>query len=319
MPVPVYDNDLIAELGAEANVLLAVDADVGTHVVAAADFQPPVAESGPVSGHAAADDGDQASARLQPQKGLFDVAGSESGAVAVDTASGGREGRVHHDGVICSFQGEEIVETFGVECRGHESLQGEQLPAAWVDFIGIHLCSKGPGENGNITRSGTRLQDRHSWAECGCFDDDEGLGRRCAELLKLNLRLVTSGLDGQSGLLGEKLVKRGGDVAKVKTDPVQIDVQSRFGGVIGVTSVPGRTAENLLGQAGDSGVVEFHRRVGFQECGQTASELHDRTFRGRKSRDQFHFRGAVKIQENLVRCGATPATGVGPVAVGPPG
>ena len=148
------------------------------------------------------------------------MAGSEGGAVAVDSASGGREGRVHHDGMIRLFQGEKIVETFGIVCRGLESLQGEQLTAAWVDFIGIHLCSKGPGEDRNIARSGTRLQDRHSRAECGCFDDDEGLGRRRAELLKLNLRLVTSGLDGQSGLLGQKLVERGGDVAKVKTHPV---------------------------------------------------------------------------------------------------
>ena len=284
LPVTVDDDDLVAELGAEAGVLLAVDADVGTHVIAAADFRPPVTKAGPVGSHAAAHDGDQASARLEPQEGLLDVAGSEGGAVAVDSAAGGREGRVHHDGMIGFFQGEEIVETFSIECRGLESLQGEQLTAAWVDFIGVHVCSKEPGENRNIARSGTRLQDRHSRAECGCFDDDEGLGRRRAELLKLNLRLVTSGLDGQSGLLGEKLVERGGDVAKVKTHPVQIDVESRLGGVIGVTAVPGRTAENLLGQAADSGVVEFHRRIGFQECGKTPSELRRADFPSQETR-----------------------------------
>ena len=319
LPVTVNDDDLVAERGAEAGVLVAVDADVGTHVIAAADFRPPVTKPGPVAGHAAAHDGDQASARLESQEGLLDVAGSEGGAVSVDSASGGREGRVHHDGMISFFQGEEIVETFGIECRRLESLQGEQLTPAWVDFIGVYVCSKEPGENRNIARSGTRLQDRHSGAECGCFDDHEGLGRRRAELLKLNLRLVTSGLDGQSGLFSEKLVDRGGDVAKVKTHPVQIDVEARLGGVIGVTAVPGRTAENLLGQAADCRVVELDRRIGFQECGKTPSELHERTFRRRKRRDQLRFRGPVKIQENLVRCGTTPAARIGPIAAGPPG
>ena len=82
------------------------------------------------------------------------------------------------------------------------------------------MCSKEPSENRNIARSGTRLQDRHSRAEGGCFDDHEGLGRRRAELLKLNLHLVTSGLEGQPRLRDEKLVDRGGNLAKVKTHPV---------------------------------------------------------------------------------------------------
>ncbi|MGB7733200.1 MAG: hypothetical protein WBL72_05845 [Thermoguttaceae bacterium] len=121
----VNDDDLVAERGAEAGVLLAVNADVGTHVIAATDVRPPVTKAGPVGGHAAADDGNQASARLESQEGLLDVAGSEGGAVAGDSASGGREGRVHHDGMIGIIQGEKIVETFGIECRGLESLQGE--------------------------------------------------------------------------------------------------------------------------------------------------------------------------------------------------
>ena len=116
---------------------------------------------------------------------------------------------------------------------------------------------------------------------------------------------------------GEKFVDRGEDVAKVKTHPVQIDVQSRLGGVIGVTAVPGRTAENLLGQAADCRVVELGRRIGFQECGKTPSELRDRTFHRRKRRDRFRFRGPVKIQEHLVRRGTTPTARIGPTAAGP--
>jgi uncharacterized Zn-binding protein involved in type VI secretion len=104
---------------------VAVDADVGTHVIAAAYFRPPVTKSGPLAGHAAAHDGDQASAPLEPQEGLLDVTGSEGSAVSGNPAAGGREGRVHHDGMISVFQGEEIVETFGVECRRLESLQGQ--------------------------------------------------------------------------------------------------------------------------------------------------------------------------------------------------
>ena len=174
-----------------------------------------------------------------------------------------------------------------------------------------------PSENRNIARSGARLQDRHSRAECRCFDDHEGLGRRRAELLKLDLNLVASGLKGQPRLRGEKLIDRGGDLAKVKTHPVQIDVEARLGGVIGVTAVPGRTAKNLLGQAADCRVVELDRRIGFQQCGKTPSELRDRTFHRRKRRDRFCLRGPVKIQEHLVRCGTTGTARVGPTAAGP--
>jgi hypothetical protein len=247
VPVTVDDDDLVIERGAEAGVLVAVDADVGAHVIAAADFRPPVTKPGPIAGHAAAHNGDQASTRLEPQEGLLDVAGSEDGAVSGDSASGGREGWIHYDGMISPFQGEEIVEAFGIECRRLESLQGEQLTPAWVDFVGVYVCSKEPGENRNIAGPGARLQDRHSRAECGCFDDHEGLGGRRAELLKLDLNLVTSGLKGQPGLCGKKFVDRGRDVAKVKTDPVEIDIDARLGGIIGVTAVTGRTAKNLLG------------------------------------------------------------------------
>jgi hypothetical protein len=317
LPVPVYDNDLIAELGAEADVLLAVDADVGPDAVTAADVFPPIAKTGSVVGHAAADDGDQAAARLEPQEGLFDVAGSEDGAVPVDPAAGSREGRVHHDGMIGLIQREKIVETFGIVCRGLESLHGEQLSAAGVDFIRVNLCSKGPGENGNIARSGTRLQDRHSWAECGCLDYHEGLGRRRAELLEFDLSLVAAGLDGQPGLLGEQLVDGGGHVGKVKTHPVETDVEARFGGVIGVAAVSGRTAENLLGQAADGRVVEFDGRIGLQECGNTPGEEQYGSFRRRKRRNRPCIRRPVKIQENLVRCGSTHTARRGPIAAGP--
>jgi len=89
LPVTVHDDDLVAERGAESGVLLAVDADVGPHVIAAPDFCPPVTEAGPIAGHAAAHDGNQASAGLQSQEGLLDVSGSEGRAVSGDTASGG--------------------------------------------------------------------------------------------------------------------------------------------------------------------------------------------------------------------------------------
>ena len=64
VPVPVDDDDLVIERGAEAGVLVAVDADVGADVVAAADFRPPVTKPGPVAGHATAHNGDQTSTRL---------------------------------------------------------------------------------------------------------------------------------------------------------------------------------------------------------------------------------------------------------------
>jgi len=103
LSVTVNDDDLVVEFGAEPGVLAAIDADVGTHVIAAADFPPPVTKAGPVVGHAAAHDGDQASARPESQEALLDVAGSEGGAVSCDSAAGGREGRVHDDGMIGFF------------------------------------------------------------------------------------------------------------------------------------------------------------------------------------------------------------------------
>ena len=170
-----------------------------------------------------------------------------------------------------------------------------------------NVCPKEPSENGDIARSGTRLQDRHCRAKGGCFDDHEGLGGRRAELLKLNLRLVTSGLEGQPGLCSDELVDRGGDVAKVETHSLKIDVQSSLGGVVGVPAVPGRTAKNLLGQAADCRVIELDRRIGFQECGKMPSEARDRTFHRRKLRGRLRLSGPVKIQEHLVRRGTTPA------------
>ncbi len=73
----------------EPRVLSAVDADVGADVIAAADFRPPVTKPGPIGGHAAAHNGDQAPARLKSQEGLLDVAGAEGGAVSGDSPSGG--------------------------------------------------------------------------------------------------------------------------------------------------------------------------------------------------------------------------------------
>jgi hypothetical protein len=85
----IDDDDLVVERGAEAGVLMAVDADVGAHVIAAADFRPPVTKAGPIAGHAAAHNGDQATTRPESQEALLDVAGSEGGAVSGDPASGG--------------------------------------------------------------------------------------------------------------------------------------------------------------------------------------------------------------------------------------
>ena len=57
VPVTVDDDDLVIERGAEAGVLAAVDADVGTHVIAATDFRPPGTKPGPIAGHTAAHNG----------------------------------------------------------------------------------------------------------------------------------------------------------------------------------------------------------------------------------------------------------------------
>jgi len=81
----------------------------------------------------------------------------------------------------------------------------------------------------------------------------------------------------------------------LKAQPVQMDIEASLGGIIGVTAVTGRTAKNLLGQSVDCRVVELDRRIGFQECGKTPSEVCERTFRRRKRYDGLGFRGPVKI------------------------
>jgi len=64
LPIAVDDDDLVVGRGAKTGVLPAVDTDVGPHPVTGPDFYPPVTKPGPIGGHAAAHNGDQASARL---------------------------------------------------------------------------------------------------------------------------------------------------------------------------------------------------------------------------------------------------------------
>jgi hypothetical protein len=62
----VDDDDLIAESRAEAGIFVAIDADIGADVVADGDCCPPVTKAGPIAGHAAAHDGNQAPTGFQP-------------------------------------------------------------------------------------------------------------------------------------------------------------------------------------------------------------------------------------------------------------
>ena len=125
LPVAVDDDDLVIERGAKAGVLPAVHPDVGTHAIAALDVDPPVTKPGPVGGHTAAHNGDQASARFESEEGLLDVAGSKRRAVSCNAAAGGRKRRVHDDGMVRVFRRKKIIEAFGVERRGLESLLGQ--------------------------------------------------------------------------------------------------------------------------------------------------------------------------------------------------
>jgi hypothetical protein len=123
LPVAVDNNDLVVERGAEAGVLFAVDADIGSHMIAAADLLPPPPKAYPVVGHAATNDGNQPTAAFEPQKSLLDVPCSEGRAMSDDSAPGGRKWWIHYDGMISFVEGEKIVEAFGIECRRLESLQ----------------------------------------------------------------------------------------------------------------------------------------------------------------------------------------------------
>jgi hypothetical protein len=130
---------LIVIARAEASVLPAVDADIGTDLITLADAMPPRFERGPIHCHSTADNSHKSPTGHEPQKCLFYMPSAKGRAVAVDPSAGGRKRRIHHDGVITLFGRKQIIEPLGIECGWPKALHREQLPPARVDFIGVHL------------------------------------------------------------------------------------------------------------------------------------------------------------------------------------
>ncbi len=115
-------------------------------------------------------------------------------------------------------------------CRASNSRRGGRFH--WY----LRVLPK-PSQNGDIPRSGTRLQTDIP-QQRALPQRPRGPGRRRAELLKLDCAW-SRGLEGQSRLLDEKRLDGSRPVAEFNTGPVQVDVEARLGGVVGVTAMPG--------------------------------------------------------------------------------
>ena len=73
-------------------------------------------------------------------------------------------------------------------------------------------------------------------------------------MLKFDLRLVAAGLHRQTGLFGKQKRQGLAWVLQIDFAPIQVDVKTRFGRIIGVAAVACRTAEKLASQAGIAGL-----------------------------------------------------------------
>ncbi|MCA9244322.1 MAG: hypothetical protein KDA32_10230 [Phycisphaerales bacterium] len=140
---------------AELAVCAAVDADVRSHAELRLDLSPPCAELRPVKRHAAPDYGDEPAAWFEPQQRLLDVPCAESRAVAVNAATGCRERRVHHDGVVDAIRRQNVVEPLRIECCRSESLKLQQRAPTRVDFVRIDARAGEPCEARDVSRPRT--------------------------------------------------------------------------------------------------------------------------------------------------------------------
>ena len=122
---------------------------------------------------------------------------------------------------------------------GCKALERKELPSALVDFVCVNVRAGKPCENRDVARSSTRFQNVHARAKRSGFYHDEGLRRWRAELLEVNLVLVSPCLKRQASLFSQELIERGRRVGKVQPDAVQVDVEPGLGRIVGVAGVSG--------------------------------------------------------------------------------
>lgn len=196
----INHDDLVVEGRSELGVSASVHADVGTDVITPRDVVPPFPENRPIQSHTTADNGYEAAAGFKTKQRLFNVTRAEVCAVSLHAAAGRRKRRVHHHGVIQPPRPQQVVQPFGIESCRCESLQEEQANPSLVNFIGIHLGSHESHHGRDVAGSRTRFENLHPMAYCCCACSQERLSWRRAELLSIDLILVTPRLSGQPTL-----------------------------------------------------------------------------------------------------------------------
>ena len=108
---------------AEPGILAPIQADIGPDVVLIANLRPPRAKRRAVHCHPTTDNCHEPTSRFYPQQSLFQVPGTEGCLVTAHPAAGGREGRIHHDGIIVLFRRQQIIQPLSIECPRFEALE----------------------------------------------------------------------------------------------------------------------------------------------------------------------------------------------------
>ena len=225
---------------------------------------PPLPKGRAVHRHATADNGDEPTARLEPQESLLQMSGTESRLVTAHPPPGGRKRRVHHDGMVLVASGQQIVEPLRIERERLESLQLQKLPSARIDFVRIDLGACQPCQCRDVSGASARFEHAHAGLQSGRFDDQEGLRRGRAELLPFHLVLVAPSLKREARLLRQELFHGDCRVLQFQTDAMQVDVEPGLRRVVSIAGVPRGGAENLAGQFRNRRVIEAGRRVSLQ-------------------------------------------------------
>ncbi len=198
---------------------------------------------------------------------------TEAGAMTVKPPAGGREGRIHHHRVVTLVGRKQIIKTLGIESRWQEFLQSEELSPSGVDFVCVHEGTGKASQGSYVASAGTGLKHRHTRPQGRGLDDYEGLSRRRAELLIVNLPLVSSRLPWQSGLLSQEPLDCRSRVAKISADSIQVNVEPCFRRIISLAGVTGCISEYLLSQITNSQIVKGRRRFRFQGNSETNGKL----------------------------------------------
>lgn len=202
----------------------------------------------------------------------------ESRLVAGDSAARGGEGRVHHNGIERSRGEQKVVKPFGVDRRGLEALKRQQEPAAGMNLVRLDMASGHSSQRGNVAGAGAWFQHDHAGLDRGGPDNHQCERVRRAELLELDLLIVSPRLTGQSGHLGKEPLDCCRCIGQTWPGTTQVEIEPSFDRVISVAGMAYRGAKYLAGEIGDSGIIEMGGGIGFKQLREPKREPHSRVF-----------------------------------------